>query len=287
MSHLDVLSLRRFTASPSLNAFFFLLGIVFFPSFASHAQDSTAQDWVRNPAMGNYKAYAEFKMAHYATARHIWETLAGLGNADALFNLAILAEDGLGEARDITKAEALYLTAANAGGFKAQYRLGMLYSTGGILTKDVVKARQYLSLAAANGDQEAAARMASLDLPERPLTDFETAEMLASTGQHSQAAALYQRISDAGNMGARTRLAWMYEAGRGVPRDLARAAQLFLTAAQAGHAEAQFAMAVMHRTGQGQPKDRTQSLAWLKQSAAQHYPAAVAALQAETATPDD
>lgn len=250
-------------------------------TFGSLAQDSTAEDWVRNPSMGNYKAYAEFKMAHYAAARHIWETLAGLGNADALFNLAILAEDGLGEPKDMKKAEALYLTAANAGGFKAQYRLGMIYSTGGVLEKDLVKARQYLSLAAANGDKDAAARLATLAQPERPLNAFEEAEILASNGQHAQAAVLYQRSADAGNLVARTRLAWMFEAGRGVPRDLDRAAQLFMASAQAGNAEAQFAIAVMHRTGRGQPKDRTQSMVWLNKSAAQHYPAAVAALHAE------
>jgi TPR repeat protein len=247
----------------------------------SQAQDSQAQDWLRNPAMGNYKAYAEFKMAHYDAARHIWETLAGLGNADALFNLAILAEDGLGETRDMKKAEALYLTAANGGGFKAQYRLGMLYSTGGVLDKDLVKARHYLSLAAAHGDKDAAARLATLEQPAHPLNEFEEAEILASTGQHTRAAMLYQRSVDAGNHVASTRLAWMFEAGRGVPRDLDRAAQLFLAAAQAGNAEAQFAIAVMHRTGIGQPKDRAQALGWLKQSAAQNFSAAVAALKAE------
>lgn len=250
-------------------------------ALAAQAQDSRAEDWLRNPAMGNYKAYAEFKMAHYDTARHIWETLAGLGNADALFNLAILAEDGLGEPKDMAKAEALYLTAANAGGFKAQYRLGMLYSSGSVLAQDLVKARQYLNLAAAHGDKDAAARLAILAQPERPLNAFEEAEILASNGQHAQAAALYQRSADTGNLTAQTRLAWMYEAGRGGPRDLAQAAKLFMTAALAGHAEAQFAVAVMHRTGQGQPKDRAQSLHWLSKSAQQHYPAAVAALKAE------
>lgn len=256
-------------------------------TLSAQAQDSRAEDWLRNPSMGNYKAYAEFKMAHYDAARHIWETLAGLGNADALFNLAILAEDGLGEAKDIKKAEALYLTAANAGGFKAQYRLGMLYSTGGLLAKDPLKARQYLSLAAAHGDQDAAARLATLAQPERPLNAFEEAEILASNGQHAQAAELYQRSANEGNQTARTRLAWLYEAGRGVPRDLDQAAKLFMAAAQAGQAEAQFAVAVMHRTGQGQPKDRAQSMRWLKQSAEQHYPAAVAALKAEADQPAD
>ena len=245
------------------------------------AQDSQVEDWVRNPAMGNYKAYAEFKMAHYDAARHIWETLSGLGNADALFNLAILAEDGLGEPKDMKKAEALYLAAANAGGFKAQYRLGMLYSTGGALDKDLVKARKYLNLAATDGDKDAIARLATLGQPGPAGSLFEEAEILSSSGQHAQAAVLYQRGSDAGDKRARTRLAWMYEAGRGVPRDLDQAAVLFRSAAQAGDAEAQFAMAVMCRTGRGQPKDRAQAMVWLTQSAAQNYPAAVSALKAE------
>lgn len=248
---------------------------------AAQAQDSTAEDWLRNPAMGNYKAYAEFKMAHYVAARHIWETLAGVGNADALFNLAILAEDGLGEPANMAKALQLYATAANAGGFKAQYRLGMLYSSGGPVDKDLILARQYLSQAAAHGDKDAAARLAALDQPNRTLTVFEQAEVLASQGEHAQAAVLYLRAADEGQVSARTRLAWMYEAGRGVERDLAKAAELFMQAAQAHDAEAQFALAVMYRTGRGQPKDRAQFIQWLQKAAAQNYPAAVAALQAE------
>ena len=257
--------------------------VLLMSAFAVQAQDSTAEDWLRNPSMGNYKAYTEFKMAHYAAARHIWETLAGVGNADALFNLGILAEDGLGEPKEIRKAEALYVTAANAGGFKAQYRLGMLYSTGGAIDKDIARARQYLGLAAANGDKDAIARLASLDRPDRPLSAFEEAEILASTGRHAEAAVLYKRTADSGNLIARTRLAWMYEAGRGVERDLVQAAQLFMQSAEAGNAEAQYATAVMYRTGRGQPKDREQSMRWLKRAAEQKYPAAVAALAAETA----
>jgi hypothetical protein len=48
------------------------------------------------------------------------------------------------------------------------------------------------------------------------------------------------------------------------------------------HAEAQYAIAVMYRTGRGQPKDIEQSMLWLKRAAEQKYPAAVAALAAET-----
>lgn len=258
----------------------FLLALLALPALA---QDSTAEDWIRNPAMGNYKAYAEFKMARYDSARHIWEVLAGLGNPDALFNLGILAEDGLGEARDMKKAEALYVAAANAGGFKAQYRLGMLYSSDGLVPRDLEKARHYLSLAAEGGDREAIARLASLDRPDRPPTDFERAEMLSSSGRHGEAAVLYRNLAEAGNATARTRLAWMYEAGRGVDRNLDEAARLFSLSAEAGDAEAQYALAVMYRTGRGKPRDADTSLVWLRKAAAQRYPAAVAALAAESA----
>jgi hypothetical protein len=246
-------------------------------------QDSTSSDWLKNPAMGNYKAYAEFKMGHYAAARHVWEVLAGLGNTDALFNLGILAEDGLGEAQDIAKAEALYAASASAGGVKAQYRLGLLYSSGGAIAEDVDKARHYFSLAAANGDAEAASRLRALNAPSEPASEFERAELLSSRGKHATALELYRGAADNGNLKALTRLAWMHEAGRGVERDLETAARLFLRAAEGGDAEAQYAIAVMYRTGQGQSKDRNQSLIWLKRAAEQRYPAAQAALAAEEA----
>ncbi|MGH8832353.1 MAG: tetratricopeptide repeat protein [Polaromonas sp.] len=242
------------------------------------AQDSDRSDWLRNPAMGNYKAFAEFKMAHYAAAREVWETLASIGNGDALFNLGILAEDGLGEARSMQKAEALYTSAAQAGNFKARYRLGMLYSAGSLLPKDVEKARVYLALAAGDGDKDALATLAALDQPAGARMPFQQAEWLSASGRHSEAAALYRKLAEAGERRAQTRLAWMYEAGRGVPRDLQEAARRFELAALAGDAEAQYALAVMMRTGKGREKDLVQSEVWLQRSADQRYPAAMAAL---------
>ncbi|QDF96954.1 hypothetical protein CJ010_10645 [Azoarcus sp. DD4] len=245
------------------------------------AQDSTRADWVRNPGMGNYKAYAEFKMGRYAAAREVWEVLAGVGNAEALFNLGILAEDGLGEAQDMAKAEALYVAAANAGGRKAQYRLGLLYGPGGALGPDPDKARHYLGLAAAGGDQDAADQLAAMARPDAAPDDFTRAERLSAGGRHAEAAALFGRLAEDGHVRARTRLAWMFEAGRGVEPDLARAAALFARSAEAGDAEAQYAIAVMYRTGKGLPLDVDESRAWMARAAAQGYPAARAALAAE------
>ena len=245
------------------------------------AQDSERGDWLRNPAMGNYKAYAEFKMAHYAAAREVWETLAGIGNGDALFNLGILAEDGLGEPKNMPRAEALYISAAQTGNFKARYRLGMLYSAGALLPRDVEKARLYLTLAAEGGDKDALATLALLEQTTSNRTRFQQAEWLGASGRHAKAAELYRELADAGNQKAQTRLAWMYEAGQGMDRDLQKAARRFEIAAVAGEAEAQYALAVMLRTGKGRERDLAQSRLWLRRSAAQNHPAAMAALRAE------
>jgi TPR repeat protein len=242
------------------------------------AQDSNRSDWLRNPAMGNYKAYAEFKMANYAFAREVWETLAEVGNGDALFNLAILAEDGLGEPRNMRKAEALYTSAAQTGNFKAQYRLGMLYSAGVQLPRDVEKARVYLTLAAQGGDKDALSTLATLGKPPEQLGPYQRAEWLSASGQQAAAAELYRQLATGGDRRAETRLAWMYEAGRGVERSLPEASRRFERAALAGEAEAQYALAVMFRTGQGRERDLAQSLTWLRLAAAQGHPAAVAAL---------
>lgn len=265
-----------------------LLAMIFwFGSTSLWAQDSDRNDWLRNPAMGNYKAYAEFKMAHYAAAREVWETLSGIGNGDALFNLGILAEDGLGEARSLQKAEALYISAAQAGNFKARYRLGMLYGVGSLLPKDVEKARLYLTLAAEDGDKDALATLAALDQPASVRTPFQQAEWMSASGRHSEAAALYRELAEAGERQAQTRLAWMHEAGRGVLRDLQEAARRFELAAIAGDAEAQYALAVMMRTGKGREKDLVQSELWLQRAAQQHYPAPMAALNSNSSAGAD
>ena len=241
------------------------------------AQDSERADWLRNPAMGNYKAYAEFKMAHYDFAREVWQTLAEVGNGDALFNLGVLAEDGLGEPKSLPKAEALYASAANAGNFKAQYRLGLLYFVGTLLPRDVDKARLYLTQASEHGDKDAKDMLSQLGQSAAAPTPLQQAELLGASGQHQQAVALYRTLADTGNATAQTRLAWAYEAGRGVTPDLQEAARRFELAAQSGNAEAQYALAVMLRTGRGRSVDLEQSAQWLDRAAAQNYPAALAA----------
>lgn len=243
---------------------------------AAAVTDEDIDDALRNPALGLYKGYAEFKMGRYDDARRIWEALAAKGNSEALFNLAILSEDGLGVPQDMQRALALYEQGAKGGSRAAQYRLGLIYSTGGRVPRDPQKAEHWLSKAAEQGDADAARRLEQLKgATESP---FERAQRIEAEGRYAEAAALYAEMSASGNVRATTRLAWMREAGRGLPRDLAEAARLFRDAAEKGDAEAQYALSVMLATGAGQAKDEREARLWLEKSAAAGHPPALDAL---------
>ncbi len=244
------------------------------------AQDVSIDDVARNPVIANYKGYAEFKMAHYDVARQIWEALDRINYSEGAFNLGILAEDGLGEPRDPVRAIAMYERAAGLGSARATYRLGKLYWFGapGIL-RDSDKGRKYLEMAAAGGDKEAA-NWLQAGAPGGALND---ADMAESRGDYAAAAKALTAAAEVGDIIAQTRLAWYYEAGRGVPRSLEQAAYWFGRAAnsnQGGSGEAMYALAVMHRTGAGMPQDTERSLDWLRRSAQAGYAAAIAELAA-------
>ena len=247
---------------------------------AAHAEELDLYEIVRNPVIGNYKGYAEFKMGHYDNAHTIWQALENKGNAQASFNLGILYEDGLGVTQNNQSAIDHYETAAKAGSGKAQYHLGLLYSAGIKTPKDDAKANKWLTAAAAQGDKDAAALLEQRHsgIKNNRDANFFNAENLHAAGQHKEAAIIWQQLSETGDARSRTKLAWMYEAGQGVPRDLNQAARLFKQSAEEGDAEAQYALAVMLQTGKGQTRNTTAAQEWLKRAAAQHYPPAIEAL---------
>lgn len=239
---------------------------------------------LRKPEYGNYRGYAEFKMAHYDSARRIWEALDQRNFGEAAFNLGILYEDGLGVGRDIERAMAYYRRGALLGSPKAMFRAGVMYWLGAPgVAADRGEGRRYLSMAAAAGDSEAqrylAAESAGADADDPVLR----ADRALAAGRAEESVAILAAAARSGHVRAQTRLAWSYESGRGIARDLALAAQWFGSAAQAGDGEAMYALAVMHATGAGRDKDPALAEEWLQRSAAAGYPAAIADLKRRVA----
>lgn len=237
---------------------------------------------VRKPAYGTYIGYAEFKMARYASARRIWEALDARDYGDATFNLGILYEDGLGVEKDPVRALAYYRRGAELGSQKAMFRAGLLNWLGAPgIAQNRLEGRYFFEMAAARGDSDAARHLATEREGGDPVL---RADQMVAEGRAAEAFAELEKAAQTGNVRAQTRLAWSYEAGRGVPRDLAKAAEWFARAAANGDGEAMYALAVMHATGTGQPKDAEKSDAWLKRSAAAGYAPAIAELQGKDGT---
>jgi hypothetical protein len=261
---------------PRLRLLILAAPCLYLPPAHAAVTDEDIEDALRNPALGLYKGYAEFKMGRYDDARRVWEALAAKGNSEAYFNLGILSEDGVGTPQDMQQALALYEQAARGGSRAAQYRLGLIYSSGERVAKDRQKAEHWLTMAAQQGDADATRRLEQLQGSAE--TPFDRAQRIEAEGKYAEATVLYRELAAAGNIRATTRLAWMHEAGRGLPRDLPRAARLFRDAAENGDPEAQYALSVMLATGAGQEKNEREAREWLEKSAAAGYPEAVNAL---------
>lgn len=221
-----------------------------------------------------YMAYAEFKMGHHEVAHAMWSQIEGSERAEALFNLAILYEQGLGVDKDMDGAISLYQESANMGSRASAFQLGLIYRFNDRhLNQD--QSRYWLEKAASQGDQEAAQMLAdSGDLVSSPMLSI---NRLIANGDYEKAVELLRTQVDKypPNPRALARLAWLFESGVGVQSDLEIAADLFERAADLGNAEAQYALSVMYETGKGRAKNSALAQHWLDKAKAQELPKAV------------
>lgn len=243
------------------------------------------------PRIQLYMAYAEFKMGNHQLAQQMWLNIGGSGRAEALFNLANMYTQGVGVNQDLKKGLGLYQLSAEAGSRSAAYQLGVIYLSSSDFQNEE-QARHWLTVAALDGDSDAAELLVGLDNndPSDPMSEVQAldpmseVQALLMNGEAEQALEKLQRLAETTppNIRAVTRLAWLYESGLAVERDLTRAAELFMQAAKAGDAEAQYAISVMYQTGVGKPQDSQQADQWLQRSAAQGFQAALNKLAEKT-----
>jgi TPR repeat protein len=190
---------------------------------------------------------------------------------------------------------------------RAVATLGELYAYGQlaegtprVVAPDDERALAFHRRAAARGDVGAQSRVASRledgRWPERrvrllPSVDAgaPSAGRSASTGTQSfltalresqrggepaalpEVVRLHQAAAEGGSTRSQKRLAQLYAAGVGVPRDDALALRWFLAAARQGDAESQFSAGMCHALGIGTPSDLVAAQCWLGKAASQRY----------------
>jgi uncharacterized protein len=86
--------------------------------------------------------------------------------------------------------------------------------------------------------------------------------------EYAAAALILDGLASRGDPDAQTWLAWLYDAGAGVPRDPVRAASLYDSAARKGIRLAQITLATKYWKGDGVEKDLLRGNEWMRKAAA-------------------
>jgi TPR repeat protein len=94
---------------------------------------------------------AAYEAKHFFQAMNLLSPLAELGDAQAQYRLAIMAQNGLGMHKNPLLAFRYMQAAANQGYALAQHGLGFMYKEGDCAVKDQNKALEWFKLAAAQG----------------------------------------------------------------------------------------------------------------------------------------
>ncbi len=106
-----------------------------------------------------------------------------------------------------------------------------------------------------------------------PLFAADLAGALAALERGDYAAAVPQldELAGRGDAVAITKLATLYQEGRGVPRDATRAAMLYEQAAARGNADAQYNLGNMYLLGEGVPQDDDWAFTYYREAAKQGH----------------
>ena len=96
---------------------------------------------------------AAFEAKHFAAAIRFLSPLAAAGEVEALYRMAIMAQNGLGMVADSGMALAYMTTAAEAGHALAQHGLGFMYMEGEGVSPDGGRAVHWFTRAAEQGLQ--------------------------------------------------------------------------------------------------------------------------------------
>ena len=176
--------------------------------------------WPEGPAGDAARAFAA---GDVATARGIWEKLAGQGDGQAMNNLGVLYDQGQGVEPDTGRALHWFAKAADAGNASGMSNYGRMLEQGRGMEANPGEAARWFDLAARMGQPEAQYNLGFLYEHGRGVPRDDAA-----------AAAWYSRAAAQGQREALGRLGHFYRVGRGVAANTQRASLLLYAAAMEG-----------------------------------------------------
>ncbi|KAL0213985.1 hypothetical protein P9112_006169 [Eukaryota sp. TZLM1-RC] len=185
---------------------------------------------------------------HYQEAVYWWRRGDEAGDEDAMFNLGVCYDQGLGVEKDYQQAFYWYSKAAEAGNSVAMFNLGGCYRDGKGVGHDHQQAFYWFKKAADAGH---AGGMNDLG--------FCYEHGLAVEKDYQQAFYWYSKAAEAGNSVAMFDLGCCYRDGKGVDQNHQQAFYWFKKAADAGHAGGMIGLGDCYQHGLGVEKDYQQA----------------------------
>lgn len=225
------------------------------------------------------------------TAFSILEDLALDADSEALAVAGYMLEKGQGTDKDPEEAMRFYKAGAIRDHPRCQALLGQAYETGLVGPPDLVLALQWYERAVEAGDNAARIRLARMYLEGRgvradrgrgldllregaengnlnsQVTLAEVVEQLREQGREDELVRWFERDAEAGDANAQAQLAYMYQTGRGIPPDSAKAYHWALQAALQDHPNAEARLGYLYQTGTGIEQDFGEALAWYEKAA--------------------
>ncbi len=202
----------------------------------------------------------------YRRAFELFEDEAEGGNADAMYTVGWMYENGKGVDLNITQAVRWYKSAAEQDNTDALFRLGLLYATGRDVARNYAEALKYYQRAADKGE---AAAMNNLGLLYENGTGTPEGEK-----DIGKAIGWYEAACVGNEKYAYKNLARLSENGIGVLRDQEKAGELYLRAfelfaekAEEGDVDAMYTLGWLYRYGKGGEPDIEQAVRWYERAA--------------------
>jgi TPR repeat protein len=182
---------------------------------------------------------------------------AEAGNRYANYNLGNYNENGIGMPKDVGEAIAFYAKAAEQNHTTSMMRLGAI-AEGGLWKEEPKKnkttALRWYAEAAVNGEGDA----------RKKILAFAKQKVALPENDDITAARYYQILADAGNANGANELGLLYEGGKGVEKNWAKASELYGNAAAAKNINAMNNLGLMYEAGRGVQKRPAEALKWYK-----------------------